>query len=116
MLFIDDDPAVIDATGMLLETEGVELYTAFDGDEALGHLARGVCPDVVVSDFRLPKYNGIEAVRRIRSETASDLPVVLMTGDTGSQAINEAGLRNCTVLHKPVDTSRLLELVLAWRG
>ena len=75
MLFIDDDPSIVDAVGMLLKA--------------------------VVSDYRLPGYNGVEVVR----------PAVIMTGDTPSQEIEAANLRHCTVLHKPVDTDRLISMI-----
>ena len=85
MLFIDDDPSIVDAVGMLLKA--------------------------VVSDYRLPGYNGVEVVRRVRQVTAEGLPAVIMTGDTPSQEIEAANLRHCTVLHKPVDTDRLISMI-----
>ena len=111
VLFIDDDPAVVDATSMLLETTGVEVHSALNGDNALDIVAAGVRPDVIVSDYRLPRYNGIEVVRRVREATSSDLPAILMTGDTSISEIESSGLEKCTVLRKPVDTDRLIELI-----
>ncbi len=111
VLFVDDDPAVVDATSMMLEAMGIVVHSALNGDDALAHLASGVRPDIVVSDYRLPGYNGIEVVRRVRAATSNDLPTVLMTGDTSAKEIESADLSNCTVLHKPVDTSRLINLI-----
>ena len=111
VLFIDDDPAVVDATSMLLKTTGVEVHSALNGDNALDIVAAGVRPDVIVSDYRLPRYNGIELVRRVREATASDLPAILMTGDTSISEIESSSLEKCTVLRKPVDTDRLIALI-----
>jgi PAS domain S-box-containing protein len=111
VLFVDDDPAIVDATTMLLDVAGISVHSALDGDAALAHIEAGVRPDVIISDYRLPGYNGVEVVRRVRQATTSDLPTVLMTGDTSSKEIDDAGLGNCTVLHKPVDTDHLISLI-----
>ncbi len=111
VLFVDDDPAIVDATTMLLEVSGFEVYSALNGDEALTHVDNGIRPDIVVSDYRLPGYNGIEVVRRIRQATVENLPTVLMTGDTSAQEIEGANLTHCTVLHKPANTDQLVALI-----
>jgi PAS domain S-box-containing protein len=111
VLLIDDDPAVVDATSMLLEASGIKVHSAMNGDDALAHVAAGLRPDLVVSDYRLPGYNGVEAVRRLRRAVASDMPTILMTGDTSGDEIREASLSNCSVLHKPVDTDRLIAMI-----
>jgi CheY-like chemotaxis protein len=111
VLFIDDDPAIVDATTMLLNICGFQVHSALNGDEAMAHLANGVHPDIVVSDYRLPGYSGIEVIRRIRQASIDKLPAVLITGDTSSQEIATANLSNCTLLHKPVDTDHLISLI-----
>lgn len=111
VLLVDDDPAIVDATTLLLDVSGYKVYSAHNGDEALAHLTSGVRPDIVVSDYRLPGENGIEVMQRVRKATVDDLPTVLMTGDTSSQEIEAAGLAHCTVLHKPVDSEQLISLI-----
>ncbi len=111
ILFVDDDPAVVDAATMLLESAGAIVHSAMNRDDALAHLQAGVCPDLVISDYRLPKYNGLEVVRGIRQIMVNDLPAVIMTGDTSTQEIEAANLVNCTVLHKPVDSDQLIAIM-----
>lgn len=111
VLLVDDDPAVLDSTAMLLTLEGIQAHTALNGEEALAHIASGLRPDIVVSDYRLPNYNGVEVVRRVREATVDDLPVVLMTGDTSAKEIEDAALTNCAVLNKPVDADQLIPLI-----
>ena len=77
----------------------------------MANLAKGVHPDIVVSDFRLPVYNGVEVIRRVRQATVDNLPAILMTGDTSGQELEQASFDNCTVLHKPVDTDLLIFLI-----
>ena len=111
VLFVDDDPAIVDATTMLLQSAGLSVHSALNGDEALAHIGDGVRPDLVISDYRLPNYNGVEVVRRVRRATVNNLPIILMTGDTSTKEIEAANLEHCTILHKPVDTERLIGLI-----
>ena len=111
VLFIDDDPAIVDATTTLFNICGFQVHSALNGDEAMAHLANGVHPDIVVSDYRLPGYSGIEVIRRIRQASIDELPAILITGDTSSREIAKAKLSKCTQLHKPVDTDHLILLI-----
>ncbi|MDP6414098.1 MAG: hybrid sensor histidine kinase/response regulator, partial [Gammaproteobacteria bacterium] len=79
VLLIDDDLAIVDATTMLLSSAAIKVYSALNGDEALAHIDGGVQPDIILSDYRLPGYNGIEVIRRIRKAAHDDLPAVVMT-------------------------------------
>ncbi len=111
VLIVDDDPAIIDATVMLLKIEGFDVQSALHGDDALAKVEDGLRPDVVVSDYRLPGQNGIEVVRRIRNLVGEDLPTILITGDTSAKEIAAANLTRCTVLHKPISSDRLISLI-----
>jgi two-component system CheB/CheR fusion protein len=111
VLFIDDDPAIVDATTMLLDVSGFEVHAAQSGEDAMNHIADGIRPDIVISDYRLPGDNGVEVVRKVRQSTGKELPTVLITGDTSAREISEANLPRCIVLHKPVDTDRLISLI-----
>lgn len=111
ILLVDDDPAIIDATKMLLELSGVSVVTAVDGHQALEHMAGGLMPDLIVSDFRLPGDNGVELIHKIRQLYGNDCPVVLVTGDTSAKEVEGAGLSGAVIMRKPVDTDRLLKIV-----
>lgn len=111
VLVIDDDPAIVDATVMLLKTEGFDVQSALHGDDALAQIEDGLRPDIVVSDYRLPGLNGIEVVSRIRHLVGEDLPTILITGDTSAKDIAASNLARCTVLHKPVNSEQLISLI-----
>jgi PAS domain S-box-containing protein len=113
VLLVDDDAAIVDAATMLLESAEFEVHCAGNGDAAIELVESGVCADVVISDFRLPGYDGIELIRRIRRISDEQLPAILMTGDTSAGTIERANLPNCTVFRKPVDTERLIAMVAA---
>ena len=111
ILFVDDDPAIVDATCMMLDLAGIKSETALDGSVAIEMLESGLEPDMVVSDFRLPGANGVDVVRRARELLGPTLPLVMMTGDTSGKAIEAAKLTDCIVLRKPVDTRQLIETI-----
>jgi CheY-like chemotaxis protein len=111
VLLVDDDPAIIDATAMLLKLTGFVVHSALSGQEALAHVTNGIQPDVVVTDYRLPGLNGVEVLRQLRELTGKNLPAVIMTGDTSPDETGLAQLANCSVLHKPVDTDKLVALL-----
>jgi hypothetical protein len=113
ILFVDDDPAIVDATTMMLELSGIKVETALDGNAAIDMLESGLRADMVISDYRLPGANGVEVIRRAHDLGGTEVPAVIMTGDTSSKVIEDAKLANCIVLRKPVDTDHLIELIEA---
>ncbi len=75
-LVIDDEQALARLVAGYLEREGFEVHLAFDGPDGV-QAARTVDPDVVVLDLGLPRLDGIEVCRQLR--TFSDCYVVMLT-------------------------------------
>ena len=79
VLIVDDDPAILRLISAIVSAVGHEVSTASDGDEALDAI-RADCPDMVISDWDMPRMDGLELCTRIRQE---DLPhylyVILLT-------------------------------------
>jgi two-component system response regulator MtrA len=76
ILLVEDDPSIREITKLGLEDAGFAVHTATDGDEALNRF-RHDQPDLVVLDVMLPKRDGLEVCRTIRTE--SSVPVVMLT-------------------------------------
>ena len=76
VLVVDDEPALLDAVGYALQSEGFEVETATDGEGALQTL-NGNTIELVVLDIMLPRLSGIEVCRRMRE--ASDVPIILLS-------------------------------------
>jgi DNA-binding response OmpR family regulator len=75
-LVVDDEPPLVTIVSKYLEREGFEVASAGDGEKAVA-LAREFDPDVIVLDLMLPRIDGIEACRQIRS--FSDAYIVMLT-------------------------------------
>jgi two-component system response regulator MtrA len=76
ILLVEDDPSIREITKLGLIDAGFTVETADDGEEALFRF-RHDRPDLVVLDVMLPKRDGLEVCRRIRSDSA--VPVVMLT-------------------------------------
>jgi two-component system OmpR family response regulator len=77
VLVVDDEATLAELVSMALRMEGWEVRSAGDGTEAV-RVAREFRPDAVVLDVMLPDFNGLEVLRRMRSE-APNLPVLFLT-------------------------------------
>jgi CheY-like chemotaxis protein len=125
VLVIDDEPDVCDVLKRVLERGGYEAFTASDAVQGLTSCREQV-PDVVVTDIIMPGSNGVELVRRLRSEFPG-IGVVVITGG-GNQAIDgyqpgaiktaayvaaaeNAGAHVC--LTKPFEREELLNAIAA---
>jgi FixJ family two-component response regulator/anti-sigma regulatory factor (Ser/Thr protein kinase) len=111
VLLIDDEAIVRDELGGLLTDEGYRLITAADGEEGIAHF-RGETPDMVITDVRMPRRDGLSVALTIRKE-APMTPVTVITGHGSEKMVLEALRAGVTdFLRKPVsfeDLSTALE-------
>ncbi len=79
ILIIEDDPDFRKTLSGLLSDRfpGVILVEAADGESALEHLDK-YCPDLVLTDIRLPGQNGFQVTRRIR-DMYPKVPILVLT-------------------------------------
>jgi two-component system, OmpR family, phosphate regulon response regulator PhoB len=114
ILVADDDPAL---RRLILTTLGVddfELMQATDGEEAL-RLAREQPPDLVLLDVNMPKMNGFEVCRSLKTEpSTAGVKVVMLTArgtDPDRLMGREAGADDYFI--KPFSPLQLLNKVYA---
>ncbi len=113
ILVVDDNVDGADSLAMMLRITGNETHTARDGLEAVA-VAQAFKPDVILMDIGMPRLNGLDACRRIRSEAwGQNIIMVAQTGwgqDDDKRKSQQAGFNFHMV--KPVDPAAL-ETMLA---
>ena len=77
VLVVDDDRAVRESLRRSLEFNGYEVALATDGAEALAGIG-ATDPDVVIMDVMMPRLDGIEATRALRT-AKNDVPILVLT-------------------------------------
>ncbi|APR83485.1 Response regulator of zinc sigma-54-dependent two-component system [Minicystis rosea] len=106
ILVVDDEPSARSGMQKLLEQEGYDVDAAADGPSALV-IAAERAPDVVITDLKMPKMDGVALLGKLR-EQDGDLPVIVVTafGDVGS-AVRAMRAGAADYLTKPVDFEAL---------
>ncbi len=82
ILVVDDEEMMRDLLGKILSREGYNIITAINGVNALEKLSNNKV-DIVISDMKMPRMNGFELLKNIKSEYEG-LGIIIMTayGDT----------------------------------
>ena len=109
-LVVDDDAIVRAGMSQLLESWGCVCHIAGSEQDALLTLSSGVHPDAIICDYRLQEgRTGAEAVTTLRHHVGSDVPALLITGDTAPERLREATLSGLLLMHKPVLPAKLYQ-------
>ena len=106
VLVVEDDEEIAQVLQRSLRLEGYEVRVAADGEAALDQSA-AFNPDLVILDLGLPKLDGMEVARRLRS--ADDVPILMLTARDALEARVEgldAGADDYLV--KPFERQELL--------
>ncbi len=79
ILVVDDSPTALKITSDTLSEQGFKVLCASDGEEALEIAARLV-PDLIVLDIILPKKNGFQVCRQLKTEAATqDIKILMLS-------------------------------------
>ncbi len=76
ILIVDEAPANLKLTRLVLAGAGYDVRTAKDAEEAL-QLLRQFHPRVILTDLHLPGMNGLELTRRLRTDPATEDTIIL---------------------------------------
>jgi class 3 adenylate cyclase/CheY-like chemotaxis protein len=112
ILIVDDNETNRDILVARLATQGYDLCQAADGEEALA-AARKLLPDLVLLDVMMPKLNGIDVCRSLRSDKALPfMSIILVTAKADTKDV-VAGLDAGAdeYITKPVDQAALVARV-----
>ncbi|MCK4948178.1 MAG: response regulator [Candidatus Aureabacteria bacterium] len=79
ILFVDDEPQLVEMVKIRLEANNYEVILASDGEQAL-EKARGEKPDLIILDIMLPKMDGYKVCRMLKfDDKYSSIPVIMLT-------------------------------------
>jgi CheY-like chemotaxis protein len=110
VLIVDDDADIRDLMKIILEHEGYGVNVAADGLEALQQLQGGTDPSLILLDLMMPRMDGEQFLKEMRSTRFSRTPVIIMSGHAAAQRMaNELHADFC--LMKPVECAELLTTV-----
>jgi len=111
---IDDEPDVRTVIRLTLEKAGYYVVEASDGEHAIQVLNEGEHPmvvDVIITDIRMPRINGLEAIAYFQREYPS-VPLIVLTGfpDLG-MAVKLLNQGITDYLVKPLEREKLMSAV-----
>lgn len=113
ILVVDDEPKNVRILQIQLKARGYTVYTAADGLEALDFVEKEM-PDLILLDINMPKMDGFEVVKRIRSNEATEfIPIVMITAlrDTRENRIKSIEAGADDFIEKPFDSLEVLARV-----
>ena len=122
ILVVDDDPDLVEAVSLKLESEGFRVAKAYDGIQAWQRI-KEERPDLIILDVMMPKKNGYQVCDEIKQDPEyKEITVVLLTavGDAvtstsythwdGKTALAEE------FIPKPIDLDNLMDIIKDYLG
>lgn len=112
ILLVDDSKTALMMTQMLLNGEPFQFITAANGEDAVAK-ARTERPDLIVMDVVMPRMDGFEACRAIRSDaTTKNIPIIMVTTRSEQENVTTGFDSGCNdYILKPVNGLELLEKI-----
>jgi two-component system alkaline phosphatase synthesis response regulator PhoP/two-component system response regulator VicR len=112
ILVVDDEPQVARLVEINLTRAGYTVKIAVNGEEALAQIA-AERPDLVVMDVMMPRMDGFEALRRLKTDPKTeDLRVIMLTARSQDEDVFEGYGRGAHwYLPKPFEPEELLTVV-----
>lgn len=114
ILLVEDDSLFVKMYEKKFAHEGIDLETAFDGEEGV-QKAKEVKPDLIVLDLMLPKMAGSEVLKKIKDDPETNsIPVVVLTNlSTSAEEVNrciQLGVKE-TLLKTDVTPGQVVEII-----
>ena len=110
VLLVDDEEDFLKTLAERLETRGLKVTTASNGESALAFV-EGQEYDLIVLDLAMPGLDGLETLKRIKARQP-DAEIIMLSGQGSIKTSIEAmKLGACDFLQKPVDMAALLDKI-----
>ena len=112
ILVIDDEPELVKALTIRLESKGYEVAPAYDGEEGLSKI-RATKPELVLLDIMLPKLDGRDMLKKAKEDPdIKDIPIVILSAKA-EQWDRELALKLGAeeYIEKPLEALKLLRQI-----
>jgi len=121
ILVCDDESHILNVVSLKLRNAGFRVLTAEDGQEAL-EVALQERPDLIITDYHMPRLSGLELCRRLKVDPATALiPTIMLTArgyHLEPHDTEDSGI--CRMLSKPFSPRQLLvtvnEVIMSTEG
>jgi CheY-like chemotaxis protein len=110
ILLVDDNKLGLIARKAVLEDLGYRVATALEGQEALERFTREKF-DLLVTDYKMPRLNGLELIRKIR-ERDGDVPIIMLSGYADALGMTEENTgANAVIAKSATEVPQLIRSV-----
>ncbi len=117
ILLVEDNPRVLEATRVFLETKGYRVTTATSVTEAIQRTQENPDLDLIVTDYHLCEGGtGRQVITKVRELRGATFKAIVLTGDTGSAVHAFDGDTHLCWLAKPANSSVLLSVLRNFEG
>lgn len=109
ILVVDDEQSLRDVLSIMLKRAGYAVTSVADGDEAIEHLHKEIF-DLVITDLRMPKVDGMEVLKAVKSASPETVVLVITAFATADSAVEAMKQGAYDYLTKPfqVDEVQLI--------
>jgi len=115
ILLVEDEPEIRESLKDALESEGYEVVTASNGQEALDVLSTIRKPCLILLDLMMPVMNGWEFAEALQADSElAEIPIIVVTAF--GQELQRSRIATWDVIPKPVDLDRLFRSVKCFCG
>jgi PAS domain S-box-containing protein len=117
ILIVEDDPAVLAATRMLLKAEGYRVSAAATVADAVRSAREHADIQLLISDYHLARgETGTDAIQAVRGVLGPHVPAVLVTGDTSGVIRELRHDGHVRITSKPIRSAELLSILHSLHG
>jgi len=111
ILIVDDESGILYFIQNMFLADGYEVVIARNGEEAIESVKKDMV-DLVITDLRMPRMDGMQLLRELKGGLASSLPVIMLTAYASDEtAIEAKKLGAFTYMAKPFNVAGLLGVV-----
>jgi len=111
LLYVEDDQDVLTQTELILKDFVKTIHVAMDGEEAL-EILKDKKIDIIVADINMPKMNGIEMLKAVKSELDLKIPAIITTAHTDTNFLLDAiNLKVDGYIVKPINIKDLINTI-----